>query len=635
MKRYRALAVCGGLWLGSLTCGCTHFYETQLIESFQKSLASHDMNGLREATSSDLESKALSRGTPWDSLNKMDFPDGKTKILKVEDSHDDQKREIKTVTAEVGPSKKKVVYRLKKETPSQKWVVDNVFLNHRQLKEDASVVAHLHVQVSAKDLVDTWREEDRSKILETATADFKQTLSELPPERVPMLSNLLLTGVTKDTAAKDLEIIEDKATAKFSRPGADLVLQMRLVDGHWLLNDMRVDSREGESVSSARHLAAASTTAIAFYSAYRSSDKTALQRLCTPDFFNGTIKAPDLSQLPLPLPTTGSKDFETRLEGPAAEATVLCDNKTVKISLQGNTGDDPQAAPRYQVREVTVYDLKTRQDMRLSTVFTGRAIMQLYSEALQQRNLEVLRSLSTPDFNRRVWNKTSAESVLALPMDEIETATPQIENAVYRGAVTHISVIQGTTPLSFVLRDVSGKTLVDDVEIPTADKDVTLKTRLELMLPVVEFVQGLREPSLELLRANSSKIFSRTVWNHLKSIPRLRVTPLDFLDNQPLTHIAQKSSGEAWVVLGDEQYGAKIFLQRERDQYVVDDITLVAGPSPKQRVQLAALLRTRMARGEDHPIATDNQKPSSSASANPVRQASHETPAEPNDTETR
>lgn len=634
MKRYRALAVCGGLWLGSLSCGCTNFAESRVIEAFQESLNNKKMNELRDSTSADFESRALSHGTPWDSLSKMEFPDGKTKILKVEDSKDDQKREIKTVTAEVGPYKKKVVYRLKKETPSQKWVVDNVFLNHRALEEDKSVVAHLHLQVSAHEVVETWRQEDRSKILETATADFKQTLSELPPERVAMLSSLLLTGITQDTTAKDLEIIEDKATAKFSRQGADLVLKLRQVNGQWLLDDMRVDSREGESISSARHLAAATTSAVAFYSAYRSSDKTALERLCTPDFFNGTIKVPDLSQLPLPLPTTGSKDFDTRLEGPAAEVTVVCDDKTVKLSLQGSTAEDPQAAPRYQVREVTVYDLKTRQDMRLSTVFTGRAIMQIYSEALQQRNLEVLRSMSTPDFNRRVWNKTTANSLMLLPMDEVENAAPQIENAVYRGAVTHISVLQGKTPLSFVLRDVAGKTLVDDVEIPTADKDVTLKMRLELMLPVVEFIEGLRQPSLEMLRANSTKIFSRTVWNHLKTIPQLRVAPLDFLD-EPLTHIAQKSSGEAWVVLGTEQYGAKIFLQRERDQYVVDDITLVAGPSPKQRVQLAALLRTRMARGEDHPIAAEPQRAPSSTPANVIRQASHETTAEPSDTETR
>src|SRR5262249_24330875 len=138
------------------------------------------------------------------------------------------------------------------------------------------------------ELLDIWREGNRGRILNSVTPDFKQTLSELPPERLPMLANLLLADIPKQgMTAKTVEIIEDKATATFSKNKGELALLMRRQNGQWLIDDIRVESRETDSVSSVRQMAAASTSAIAFYSAYQSSDKRALQHLCVPEFFNG------------------------------------------------------------------------------------------------------------------------------------------------------------------------------------------------------------------------------------------------------------------------------------------------------------------------------------------------------------
>lgn len=629
MKRYCAWAISVSLWMGMLS-GCASS-ELRIVEAFEAGLAKKDIAAVREATSADFESKALSHGEPWHGLEQMEFPDGKTRVLKVEEARDDQGHEIKKVTVEVG--KQKVVYRLKKETPSQKWVIDDVFLNHRQLDQDKSVATQLHVQVSAVETVNVWRQGDRGRILATATNDLKQTLSELPTERLPMLASQLISDIPPGTNAKGLEIIEDQATARFSKSKGDLVLQLRRQNGQWMLEDLRVDSREGESISSVRRLAAASTSAIAFYSAYQSSDKRSLQRLCTQDFFNSTIKVADLTQLRLPLPVAGNNDFKTSLEGPAAEVTVIGNNQTVKISLSGNGEESPKVIPRYQVREVTVYDLKTRQDMRLSTVFNGRAVMQIYSEALQKRDLATLKSLSTADFCRRVWDRTSPDTLLLLPLDEIEEAEPQLESSVYRSAVTRLTVIQGSTPLAFVLRDVAGKTLVDDVEIPSTDRNMTLKTRLELMLPIVEFAEGFRRPSLELLRANSSKSFSRSVWNQVKKIPRLDASPDQFL-SAPLSRIVQNPEG-AIVSFGDENYGAKVSLKRDGDQFVIEDMTLIAGPAPRQRVQLLQVLRTRIANGADLHTEEETPRASNATFRNLPENAALESKSDLSDVETR
>jgi hypothetical protein len=602
MKRYSALIANSGLWLSGLgvlgnLAGCANMVESRVISAFSEGLQKKDIAGVRNASSSDFENKVLNAGTPWPTLEHLEFPDGKTEVVKVENFKDDNKNDIKKVTVAVGKHKRKVIYRLKQETDTKKWVVDDVFLDPKNLEEDKSVATQLQLHLSVADLLETWRRADRSRILATTTNDFRQVLSDLPPERVGILANQTFSDVPKSITPSAVEIIDDKATVKLPADKRQIVLQLRRQKGQWLMDEMSVESREGDAISSMRNLAAATTAGIAFYSAYQSSDKRNLARVSTPEFFKSTLEVADLSQIKLPLPSTGAHDFETRLEGAAAEVVVSTPTQTVKISLARKTREAENVIPSYLVREVTLYDIKSAQDMRLSAVFNGQAVMQVFSDALRQRDLKTIKGLATADFNRRVWEKTSADTLLALPLDEIEDAEPRIENSIYRGPVTKITVTQGETPLTFVLRDVGGRTLVDDLETPSPDRQTSFKSRLELLIPVIDFAEGFRRSSLDLVRANASRRFSQVVWNQIRTMPRLAVSPEQFMQG-PVTKIVPNSDS-AHIYFGDEKHGAKVFLHREGDQYLVDDIMLISGTEPQQRMQLLQIMRTRIARGDD------------------------------------
>lgn len=588
------LSCCLGVWA---TAGCSNLAERRVVDAFMRDLQKKDLAGLREITSADFENKALNTGKPWPVLEQMEFPDGKTNVVKVEDSTDTDKNQIKQVTVEVGKSKRKVLYRLKRESSSQKWVVDDVYLDPKNLEEDKSVASQLHIQLSVADFVETWRTEDRSRILASVTSEFKQPLSELPDERLAMLARSLVSDVPPESMPTNVELIEDKATAKMPRPKGDLIINLRRHDGHWLAEDISINSRDAESISSVRELAAVTTAAMTFYKAYQSSDKRLLERVTAPDFFKGTLELADFSQMKLPLPEPGTRDFEAKLEGPAAEVLVRGSDQLLKISLSPKKPLTSKEPPQYLVREVTLFDLKSNQDVRMSSLFNGQAIMQVFCDAFQQGDLKSMRSLCTVDFNRRVWNKVSPAILTRLPLDELERVEPRIESSVYRGSLTRINVTQGKTPLTYVLRDTGKGTLLDDIEVPTLDRQITLKMRLELMVPIVEFAEGFRQSSLDLLRANSSRDFSRIVWNHIRTIPKLEVTPNQFL-NRPLNKVVLVSEG-ALVIFGDDQFGAKVFLQRQGEEFRVDDVTLISGADPSQRMQLLQIMRTRIARGDD------------------------------------
>jgi hypothetical protein len=65
---------------------------------------------------------------------------------------------------------------------------------------------------------------------------------------------------------------------------------------------------------------------------------------------------------------------------------------------------------------------------------------------------------------------------------------------------------------------------------------------------------------------------------------------------QPLNRL-ELASDRALVVLGDDNKGARIQLQRERGSFVVDDVELIAGPTADQRQSLRRLLRQKLQTG--------------------------------------
>jgi len=411
------------------------------------------------------------------------------------------------------------------------------------------------------------------------------------------------------------------AIVKLQRTKGVLVLTMKQLKKGWKVADAAIESRKDkDQLTSARRTATAIHTVVAFLKAYQADDKKSLQTVTASRLYDKCLKVADLKTVPLPPPDSlGDKDV-VKTHDKGGEYVIQRGTSTVKISLLSPSAKmDENTSVPYTVDDVTFYDAK--EERRLSAVFTAQAKMQLFMNAVIKGNLLLIRENSTKDLNYKVWSRLGAVSLAEILPPEIELAAPVISGADYHGAVTHIYVHQGARELTYVMRDYSGDVTVDDILMPVMDRPGSLKETMQALLPVRLFVAGLRDAAaaeanerpLNLLRAVTSNDFNRRVWSQISQVPEPAFTVLSRLD-MPLSTITDTSTGQT-VVLGDERFGARIELVREKDFLVIDRVWMMAGaqgdPTELKHILISQLVRRGGPRSlaldpmSAHPIATE------------------------------
>jgi len=377
---------------------------------------------------------------------------------------------------------------------------------------------------------------------------------------------------------------------------------------------------------------------VKFLGAYQADDKKSLQTITASRLYDKCLKVADLKTVPLPTPDAlGDKDV-VKTHDKGGEYVLQRGSTTVKVSLlcPSTNGDkdvvksiDENSAVPYVVDDVTFYDSK--EERRLSAVFTAQAKLQLFMNAMIKGNLLLVRENSTKDLNYKVWSRLGSVSLAEILPGEIELALPTITGADYHGAVTNIYVRQGTRELTYVMRDYAGDVTVDDILMPVMDRPGSMKETMQAMLPIRLFAGALRDAAaaadandrqLNLLRAVTSNDFNRVVWSQISQVPEPAFTVLSRLD-MALSTIADTPTGQT-VVLGDERFGAKIELVRERDTLLIDRVWMLSGaqadPSELKHVLKSQLVRRGGPRSlaldpmSAHPIATE---PSRTVDASP------------------
>ena len=229
----------------------------------------------------------------------------------------------------------------------------------------------------------------------------------------------------------------------------------------------------------------------------------------------------------------------------------------------------------------------------LSALFTAHATMLVFSEALRRGNLPLIRKTASRDFNKRVWDQIDDKLAARLPLDEIEDVRPIVLSTTFEGAVTEITVKQGSLALTYVLRDENRQMRVDDVHFPVQNRPTSLKTNLELMIPIHEFIAGIDTADIKRLQRTSSDDMNRLVWRQTDSIPQAGYVVPEHL--QLKVSAVTLGEDEALVMLGDARHGAQIKLVHEHGRYVIDDVLLIAGPESSQRANLKRTLRQQLA----------------------------------------
>jgi hypothetical protein len=603
------------MWLGvSLllaTCGCAHMVETSALERFGEALAlkqsENALDRLKDATSDEFAQLALRNDAAVDDLKILHLPTEKPEILSVKDVSETEK----LVTVEAGPAKKRVEYRLVRDEATKKWVVDDVYLEQKKdgVKAVRSVTEQMDLLLSVREFLRAWSGTDRKDILEVAAPKLRGTLDGLPPAYLAQLTQQVVGDTVKqDRIRPEAQLDEDVAVVKVPRKNGQLMMNLRLVKGRWLVSDLSVEMRGGDGIPSVQKHTIALTAAVGFLRAYNSQDMEALAGFCTPKFYRSGLAPADLGSVPLPTAELPAPGQQFRVIATRAELVIPTETEKVKLSLVREEAADADSQVRYFVEDVSLHDLADGGERRLSSMFTAHAVLDLFTGALARRDLPTLRKTSTGDFNRRVWERlkqsgppgtvplasgTSHTTLDDLPLGDIPGVAPDILETNYNGAVTEVRVKQGTQELTYLLRETGGEVRLDDVLLPAEHEPRSLKETTELIVPMREFMAGLETGDLALIQRTSSNDYNKLVWKQTDKVPLAAQVALEHLSLR-VTGV-KATPEEVTITLGNERWGARVLLVREHSQHVVDEIHIIRGLEASQRLKMKQAMRLELA----------------------------------------
>ena len=588
------LAALGCLALPIAFSGCANLVESRTIAAFSEALEEEDVDSLRDVTSSRFEEKSLRHENSVKDFSVLQIPKGDVEIIDVDYISDDEKR----VTGQIGKSKsRRLRYRLVRDEKTGKWVVDDVYIKKQKngISSTRAVTELMDLVTTVREFIHAWDSGSRSDILRMADPEFGTLLGSLPEAYLLRLAKQAIGDRAESKVRPVAQMDEDVALVKLPGKSGQMIISFTKIRDRWLISDLAVESRKDKDhISSVKQMATVLRSAAVFLNSYSTGDKKTLKTVTMKSFFENSLEPAILSTVQLPTDSQAASTYQVKLQSGFADFMVATDDELVKLSLLRIEGEDSNTAVKYLVDDVTIYEIDGNQEKRLSALFLSHAMVELYAEALSLRELQTVRMMSTADFKQRVWQRIDEPLMMQLPMPEIENAKPKILTSVFMGAVTEVTVRQGSRALVYVLQDRDGKLLVKDVLLPVSGRPNSLCKTLETMVPVIQFANSLSQRNIEALQQFSSRDLNRKVWHKAKQIPSIGLrlhehfaVPLMSLDmNDDL----------AIVGLGDDQYGARVRLIREGDRFVVDDVKLVAGSEIKQRIDLKEAMQFELSR---------------------------------------
>jgi hypothetical protein len=591
---HRLAACLTCLTLPILFSGCAHMVESRTIAAFSEALQEEDVDSLRDVTSSRFEEKSLRHEDSVKDFQVLRMPKGDIEIVDVDHISDNEKR----VTGQIGKSKsRRLRYRLVRDEKTGKWVVDDVYIKKQKngVESTRAVTELMDLVTTVREFIDAWDTGSRSSILRMADPEFGALLGSLPDEYLMRLAKQAIGDRADSKVRPEAQMDEDVALVRLPGKSGQMIISFTKIRDQWLISDLAVEShKDKDHISSVKQMATVLRSASVFLDSYSVGDKKKLKTVTMKSFFDKTLAPAILSTVQLPTASQAASTYQVKLQSGFADFMVATENELVKLSLSKIEGEDSKTAAQYLVDDVTIYEIDGNQEKRLSALFLSHAMVELYAEALSLRELQTVQMMSTPEFKQRVWNRVDEPLMMQLPMPEIENASPKILTTVFMGAVTEVTVRQGSRALVYVLQDREGELLVNDVLLPVSGRPNSLCKTLETMVPVVQFANALSAQSIDHLRQLSSRDLNRKVWHRAKQLPSIGLKPHEHFA-VPLMSL-DMNDDLAIVGLGDDQYGARVKLVREGERFVVDDVKLIAGSEIRQRIDLKQAMQCEISR---------------------------------------
>lgn len=593
--------------------GCANLLETRAVERFAEGVKKQDLERLKASTSEDFEQKSLRMAESLDDLKILRIPDGKTSIVKTEEVSEDRKRVTVEVKEGKGKSanKREVFYELVRNDKGM-WVVDDIFLKQKQKGITAyrSVTEQMDLLLTVREFLSAWEDGTREQVLAVCKPEFRTALDKLPASQLVRLTKLVTHKKSKLSSHKpQAQLDENIAVVRLPRSDGETVISFNLIDDRWLVGDVAIDTKDDSTqIPSAYKQSIAIGRCVDFLAAYETSNKEKLQQICHKRFYDGCLSIANLSDVPLPSSSLPNHELQVKLRGARADFTLTAEKEVIQVSM--HRADEQSASdvlPEFLVDEVTIFEADTKQEKHLSSVFTSRAMLELFVDAIRQRNLANLRHASTRDFTVRVWERYDDQTIPGLPLETWDKPIEEILRASYQGAMTKYEVRQSGRTVTYLLREQNGRFFVDDVQIRIPGRPESLKQLLEYMIPVQNFAVAIslgrdaayQKPALEALQRYSSNDFSRVVWSQTQFVPNSGLSADSFLASRLKS--VEARDNEVLITLGDEYYGAEVKLVKQLDLYAIDDVQLVAGPEASQRLPLKHTLRVMLAEGKALP----------------------------------
>jgi hypothetical protein len=592
-----------------LTCagtGCAHLVETKAIEKFSSSLKEKDREKafaeLKASTSESFASRALRTADALEDLEILRIPDGKASVVKVEELSESHKR----VTVEVGESKKEVFYELTRNSAG-KWVVDDIYLKQKKQGVEAykAVSEQMDLLLTVREFLDAWDGGERADVLKGTTPELREALDNLPPAYLARMTRKITRGRSSTKSQRpQAQLTDNVAVVRLPRTAGELMITLELQDNHWLVSDVMVKSKdEADSLPSLYREAVAVEQALRFLAAYERLDRASLKEVCLADFYEGSLSLGNLKEVQLPSPLLTDHDLTARLTGLRADLMFRNNREVVQVTLHRRQEEDLDEKPDFRVSNVSIFDIASQQEMRLGAIFTARAMGEFYLDALSERDVARLRHSSTKDFSDRVWRHMNEAIVAAAPLEPFDGPPGKVTRIHFEGALARLDAEAGNQHVELLLREEAGRFLVDDIHWDVPGRPTSAKTTLELILPVRKFALGValgretneQAEALAALQESSSRDFNRMVWTQTEFVPNSGLSADTFL-NAPLKSLTI-SDGQVIVQLGDNRFGAVVTMVKEQERYAIDEVLLIAGPQPADRLSMKHELRTLLARG--------------------------------------
>lgn len=608
-----------------------HRTEKRVINDFAKALAESDSQALAKLTSPDFQATALADERSIAEVKRIWPVKGKLEVVAVKDVSADEWHDAgiaeKLVTVK-DERDWKTDHRLVVDPATKKWLLDEILITKSQRGITATkTVSEQIVFINViRDFAFAWRGNDREKRLAGVTDECRAELAPLPDDVLNHLAGRLFPPGVED-GVPEATMDDDIAIVRLERPTSEVHLQLKRIDGRWLVDDAALGGKEKQSIPSLRKTAVAYAAAVTFLTAYNANDRETLKTVATDTFFDATLKSADLSSIPLP-PAEAAEAGELKIVETQGELVIDEGDRTIQLALvRTDNRDDVNAVTEFRVEDVTLYENGGAVKKRLASALVAVPMAQLYADALVSRDVAHLRVMATRDFIDRVWEHVPSSEVAArLPLSEIEAGDRKVLSVVHNGASTEVTMMQAGRAMTYVLRDEGGEVKIDDVLLAVVDRPQSLKTTLVHVLPIVRLQAALAAGDVNAVKKDCSSDFNRLIWSQVRRVPPTATAAARFLDT-PLTAL-NVSETQATARFGTEEFGGVVTLLENRGQWKVHDLTIVAGSGTGDQASLKPLLRDALANGTLFADAGPSGAPPVTAdAASTIQQASYEAPA--------